>query len=67
MLRTLLTAKARGEGSVVQRVTKGPSEPLRLTLQQQREVHARLKVGEPRDNIARAYGVDVDTIRQLAR
>ena len=58
----------REEGSLVWRgVAKGPSEPLRLTLQQQREVHARLKVGEPRDNIARAYGVDVDTIRQLAQ
>ena len=46
---------------------KGPSEPLRLTLQQQREVQARLKEGEPQDNIARSYGVDVDTIRQLAQ
>jgi hypothetical protein len=38
-----------------------------LTPQQQREVHARLKVGEPQDNIARSYNVDVDTIRQLVR
>jgi hypothetical protein len=27
--------------------------------QQQREIHARLKVGEPQDNIARSYNVDV--------
>jgi hypothetical protein len=27
----------------------------------------RLKMGEPQANIARAYGVDVDTIKQLAR
>ena len=46
---------------------KGPSEPFRLTPQQQREVWARLEEGEPQDNIARSYSVDVDTIKQLAR
>ena len=62
-------AKHRGSASpsTRQRVTKGPSEPRRLTPQQQREIHARLKVGEPQDNIARSYNVDVDTIKQLAR
>ena len=35
--------------------------------QQVRDVRARLKMGEPQDNIARSYDVDVDTIRQLAR
>jgi hypothetical protein len=32
-------------------VAKGPSEPFRLTPQQQREVHARLKMGEPRPGL----------------
>jgi len=44
---------------------KGPSEPFRLTPQQQREVRARLEEGEPQDNIARSYGVDVDTIKRV--
>ena len=47
-------------------VAKGPSEPVRLSPQQQREVRMRLGVGESKDRIASAYGVDVDTIRQLA-
>jgi hypothetical protein len=38
-----------------------------LTPQQQREVRARLKMGEPQARIASSYGVDVDTIRQLVR
>jgi hypothetical protein len=38
-----------------------------LTPQQQREVRARLEEGEPQDDIARSYSVDVDTIRQLAQ
>ena len=46
---------------------KGPSEPFRLTPQQQREVRARLEEGEPQDNVARSYGVDVDTIRRPAQ
>jgi hypothetical protein len=44
---------------------KGPSEP--FAPQQQREVRARLEEGEPQDDIARSYSVDVDTIRQLAQ
>ena len=44
---------------------KGPSEPFRLTPQQQREVRARLEEGEPQDNVARSYGVDVDTIKRV--
>jgi hypothetical protein len=46
-------------------VAKGPSESIKLTPQQQREVQARLKIGEPKDKLAREYSVDVDVIRQL--
>jgi hypothetical protein len=48
------------------RVAKEPSEPCQLTPQQQREIRDRVKMGEPKDNIARAYNVDVATVRQLA-
>ena len=44
-------------------VARGPSEPFKLTPRQQEEVRARLKQGEPKDQIASAYSVDVDTIR----
>jgi hypothetical protein len=49
------------------RVAKGPSKPFRLTEQQQNEVRMRLNVGEPRDRIAEAYSVDVETIGRVAR
>jgi hypothetical protein len=49
------------------RVAKGPSKPFRLTEQQQNEVRMRLNVGEPRDRIADAYGVDAATIGRVAR
>jgi hypothetical protein len=49
------------------RVGKGPSKPFRLTEQQQNEVRMRLNVGEPRDRIADAYGVDAATIGRVAR
>ena len=48
-------------------VAKGPSEPPKLSVQQQAEVQARLKTGESYDSIARSYGVDVATIRQLGQ
>jgi hypothetical protein len=35
--------------------------------QQQQEVHARHKMGESKDRIAHAYGVDVDAIGRLVR
>jgi hypothetical protein len=38
-----------------------------LTPQRQHEVGMRLKMGEPAARIARAYGVDVNTIGQLVR
>ena len=38
-----------------------------LTPQQQQEVQVRLKTGESYDSIARSYGVDVATIRQLGQ
>jgi hypothetical protein len=52
--------------ALVLRVAKGPSTPHQLTLQQLREVRDRIKIGEPKDAIARAYHVDVSVIRQLA-
>jgi hypothetical protein len=48
-------------------VAKGPQEPRRLSPQQQREIHARVKMNEPKDRIADAYGVDIDTIKALAK
>jgi hypothetical protein len=48
--------------ALLERVAKGPSEPRRLSPQQQREVRARLAMGEAKDRIANAYGVPVDTI-----
>jgi hypothetical protein len=66
-LRALLTGKTLGEGGLIQRLPKGPSEPLKLSEQQQRKVRDRLKIGESKDRIAHAYGVDVDTIRRMAR
>jgi hypothetical protein len=52
---------------LVLRVAREPVEPFRLTPQQQQEAHARHKMGESKDSIAHAYGIDVDTIRQLVR
>jgi hypothetical protein len=49
------------------RVAKGPSKPHKLSEQQEREVRARLREGEPRDRIAGAYGVDAATIGRVAR
>jgi hypothetical protein len=50
---------------LVSRVAKGPRKPHNLSEQQRQEIRARLKVGEPKDNLARIYGVDVDVIRQV--
>jgi hypothetical protein len=46
-------------------VAKGPSEPKKLSNQQQHEVQTRASIGEPKDKLAREYGVDIATIRQL--
>jgi hypothetical protein len=48
-------------------VAKGPQQPVRLSEQHQREVRDRLRIGEPREKLARDYGVPIDTIRQVAR
>jgi transposase len=64
VLINLYTARTREEGGLLFRVAKGPREPKLMTPQQQQEVRTRLKTG---DNIARGYGVDVDTIKRLAR
>jgi hypothetical protein len=52
---------------LISRVPRGPSTARKLSEQQQREVQARLKMGEAKERIADAYGVDLATIRQLAR
>jgi hypothetical protein len=39
----------------------------KLSEQQKGEIRARLRVGEPKDSIARAYKVDADTVRQVGR
>jgi hypothetical protein len=53
--------------ALVDRVAKGPSEPLILSPQHEREARMRLKTGERPEQVARAYGVDVDVIGRLAR
>jgi hypothetical protein len=55
------------EEGLIRLVAKGPATPARLTPQQQSEIQARLKTGESYDSIARSYGVDVATIRQLGQ
>jgi hypothetical protein len=67
VLRTLLMAKSREAGSLLLRVPKGLSEPARLSERHRQEVRDRLKIGEPKDKLAREYGVGVDVIRELAR
>jgi hypothetical protein len=52
--------------ALTEQVAKGPSTPLTLTPQRQREVRNRLKTGEPHASIAASYGVDTDTIKRLA-
>jgi hypothetical protein len=54
-------------GKLIPRVARGPQVQHALTEQQQHEVRARSRTGEPPDRIAEAYRVDVDTIRRLAR
>jgi hypothetical protein len=62
-----LRALLKEESGLVGRLPKWPSEPTRLSEQQQLEVRMRLGVGESKDRIADAYGTDVDTIKRLAR
>jgi hypothetical protein len=52
---------------LLDRVAKAPAAPVTLTPQQQREVRARFKEGEPVGNIAREYKVDIATVRELGR
>jgi len=54
-------------GLLVGRVAKVSTEPRVLTEQQQREIRARRREGEPADSVAQAYGVEVDVVRQLAQ
>jgi hypothetical protein len=62
-----LRALLKEDSGLAQRLPKAPSEPVRLTPQQQREVRDRLAIGEPKTQLASAYKVDVATIEQLAR
>ena len=50
---------------LLERVAKGPQEPVRLTPQRQQEARARLKMGERPERIAAAFGAPVEAIRQL--
>jgi hypothetical protein len=62
-----MTAKTREGGGLVWRVAKVPSEPTKLSEQQQRKVRMRLGVGESQSNIASSYGVDVAEVARMAR
>jgi hypothetical protein len=48
------------------RVARGPTRPIDLSNQQLREIEMRLRESEPMERIARAYGVDVDTIKEVS-
>jgi hypothetical protein len=48
-------------------VARAPSEPRQLTQQQMQEIRARRREGEPADMVARAYGIEVAQVQQLAR
>lgn len=54
-------------GALALRVAKAPSDPPHISAQHEREIRTRLKSGEPRSNIARAYGIDIEVVEQLAR
>jgi hypothetical protein len=62
-LRGLLT----DDGGLVRRLPRAPSEPTQLSEQRREEVRARLRIGEPRDKLAREYGVDVGVIGAIGR
>jgi hypothetical protein len=62
-LRCLLDVMAL----LVERLATAPSEPVRLSEQQQFEVRMRARSGEPLARIATAYGIDIDTIKTMGR
>jgi hypothetical protein len=66
-LLNLIRAKTLEDGALAPRLPKAPSEPRQLSEQQRLEIHSRLKIGEPEERIANAYGIDVSVIRRLAR
>jgi len=66
-LRALIGARDWQDGSLVQRLPKTPSAPVRLSPQRQDEALQRLRMGESAERIAGACGVDVETIRRLTR
>jgi hypothetical protein len=51
--------------NLVRRVAKGPSQPKKLSDQQRGEIRDRLKMGEPREAVAEAYGVDLATVKAM--
>ena len=48
-------------------VVKGPSDLPQLSEQQRREIRTRFQQGEPAGNIAAAYNIESDMVRQLGR
>jgi hypothetical protein len=67
VLRALLTGKSMSDGGLACRLPRGPSEPSRLSPQQQREAIMRLKTGERASSIAAAYDVGVAEVARLTR
>jgi hypothetical protein len=53
--------------ALAERVGKAPNTPRRLTEQEQREILARYKQGEPPANIAHAYKAEIEQIKQIGR
>jgi hypothetical protein len=51
--------------NLVRRVAKGPSQPKKLSDQQRGEIRDRVKMGEPREAVAEAYGVDLATVKAM--
>jgi hypothetical protein len=51
--------------ALLARVAKAPGDIPQLSEQQMQEVRHRLRIGEPRASIARAYGLDAEMLARL--
>ena len=51
--------------ALVKLVAIGPSRPKALSEQQRGHIRDRVKMGEPREAVAEAYGVDLATVRAV--
>jgi hypothetical protein len=49
--------------ALASRVAKGPSQPRVLSEQKKQEIRYRLKVGEPRESLAKAYDISLADIK----